>query len=305
MSETNTLERIDHGAAEMVPGSVDVLLSKALELSVPIETMERLLALRKELKAERARDQFFEAMAMFQGVKPRIPKRWIVKNTNGTVRYRYAKIDDITQAIDRPLAECGLSYSFETEWITEGQKQYEITHCIIKHLAGHAERSSCKIPIDFSNAMNAAQSYATAGSYGRRYSLCNALGITPDEDDDAETTNGGGTTDEGQPKSTIRPPQKAAASATDHDEVLSNVLIEGYNVSKDGKPAGIKVSGEWFNYFDTKLDEPAKAFKTGKVPADIYLKINGKFKNVVRIETHKEESPGSAPSSENGQQTLA
>ena len=42
------------------------LLAQAIDKGMPVESMERLLAMRREMKAEYARDQYFKALAGFQ-----------------------------------------------------------------------------------------------------------------------------------------------------------------------------------------------------------------------------------------------
>ena len=54
------------------------------------------------------------------------------------------------------------------------------------HILGHSESSDFEVPIDTEGYMTAPQKYASALTFAKRYSLCNALGIsTGDEDTDA------------------------------------------------------------------------------------------------------------------------
>ena len=43
----------------------EALIAKAIEKNVPVETMERLLVMRRELRAERAKEAFDKAMSAF------------------------------------------------------------------------------------------------------------------------------------------------------------------------------------------------------------------------------------------------
>ena len=58
----------------------------------------------------------------------------------------------------------------------------------LKHNAGHFETSSVAVPVDSRNPMmNEQQRFGGAITFGKRYALCNALGImTGDEDKDGE-----------------------------------------------------------------------------------------------------------------------
>ena len=53
----------------------EMLIAKAIDKNVPVETMERLLAMRRELKAEWAKAEFDKAMSVFQSDCPIIKKR--------------------------------------------------------------------------------------------------------------------------------------------------------------------------------------------------------------------------------------
>ena len=58
----------------------------------------------------------------------------------------------------------------------------EVT-CKITHSLGHSETSTFEIPIDNGDYMTAPQKYASAQTFAKRYTLCNALGISTSEED--------------------------------------------------------------------------------------------------------------------------
>src|SRR3954470_10422840 len=60
-------------------GSVDNFISQAIAANAPIETLERLFALHKDVKAEQAREAFTQALANFQGDCPIIAAHSTVK----------------------------------------------------------------------------------------------------------------------------------------------------------------------------------------------------------------------------------
>jgi hypothetical protein len=170
-----------------VPAVVDpeTLLAKAIEHNVSIDALERLLALRERLAAERARTEFFTALASFQGECPIIPKRdsaTIVAKSGARYTYRYASLDDIVRVTAPLLAARGLATRVETA-IDAGQL---CATCVVHHVGGHSEASTFRVPIATGDRMNPAQQVASASTYAKRYAYCNALGIlTGDEDDDA------------------------------------------------------------------------------------------------------------------------
>lgn len=170
--------------------SVEAIISQAVSGNASVETLERLFALRKEVKAEAAKEEFVQALAKFQEECPVIEKKKAVLNRDGnTVRYKFAPIDSIVEQIKRALAKNGLSY----RWTVESTDKGITATCIITHKLGHSESSSFTIPVEeakMSKAgfelMSAPQRHASALTFAKRYSLCNALGIaTGDEDDDA------------------------------------------------------------------------------------------------------------------------
>jgi hypothetical protein len=77
--------------------SIEALIAKAIDKNVPVETMERLLAMRRELRAEWAKEEFDKAMAAFQAECPIIDKS--SKVSFGTTRYSYAALDEIVKEV--------------------------------------------------------------------------------------------------------------------------------------------------------------------------------------------------------------
>lgn len=165
--------------------TVDNLLSQAVAQGLPIEQMERLLAMREKMLAERARAAFIQAMAQFQADCPVIEKTKVVLNKDGkTQRYRYAPMDSIVKQIQGPLGKAQLSYRFEVEQKPEVKEIKVICH--LTHVLGHTESSYFSVPIGSSEFMTSPQAFASALTFAKRYSLLNLLGIsTGDEDTDA------------------------------------------------------------------------------------------------------------------------
>jgi len=170
---------------ELAPITVnaEALISQAIEKELPIDTMERLLAMRRELKVEAAREEFFSALSVFQSACPEIPKTKTVMNKDRkTVRYKYAPLDTILATAKMPLKENGFSYTVKTE-----QDSDSVTAiCRLHHIAGHTEETQLTVPIDKDAYMSAPQQIAAALTYAKRYAFCDATGImTADEDSDA------------------------------------------------------------------------------------------------------------------------
>jgi ERF superfamily len=163
--------------------SVDTFISQALAANAPVETLERLFALHKDVQAENARQAFTRALADFQNDCPIIKKTKKVMNKDGrTVRYVYAPIDAIVEQIKKPLAVNGFSYTFTVQ----NDESMITATAKVTHKLGWSETSTFSIPVDKEGYMTAPQKIASALTFAKRYALCNALGIsTGDEDTDA------------------------------------------------------------------------------------------------------------------------
>jgi hypothetical protein len=162
--------------------AVETFITQAIANNVPVETLEKIFALREKVKAEQARAAFLESLSVFQGECPVIKKDKKVLNKDGTLRYMFAPLDSIVDQIKGPLAESNLSYRWETKQENGNVRAI----CIVTHILGHSESSDFDVPVDTEGYMTKPQKFASALTFAKRYSLCNALGIsTGDEDTDA------------------------------------------------------------------------------------------------------------------------
>lgn len=178
------------------------LIAKAIDKNLPVEALERLLAMRERLKAECAREAFHAALSEFQASCPVIPKDCTAKvvSDKGTYTYHYADLATIGRTIGPLLKGCRLSFRFDTEF--QDNPPALIVRAIISHAEGHSEVSEFRSPIDGKARMNVIQQSGSALTYGKRYALCNALGILTGEDDN----DGRG---QRPPADKPRPPQTA------------------------------------------------------------------------------------------------
>jgi hypothetical protein len=163
--------------------SIETFISQAISSNVPIETLEKLLAMRKEFILEQSKTAFIEALSNFQKNCPNIEKTKVVKNKDGqSVRYKYAPLDEIVSKVKDVLANNGLSYT----WEVKNEPDFITVIAIITHNKGYSQNSEFKVPVDKNDYMTSPQRYASALTFAKRYSLCNALGIaTTEEDTDA------------------------------------------------------------------------------------------------------------------------
>ncbi len=182
MSE-NALQKI-----EPMPSSpsVEGMITLAIEKGASVDTLERLMAIRREVRAEQAKEAYDRALASFQAECPTIRKTAKVMNKDGrSVRYQYAPLDAIISQVKEILQRHGFSYTVNAQAMPGNVK----ATCKLTHAYGHSETSEFEVPIDKDAYMNPAQQVASALTFAKRYAFCNAAGImTGDADDDSQAS---------------------------------------------------------------------------------------------------------------------
>lgn len=156
------------------------MLDRAVASGAPIETLERLIALKERWDAHEARKAFDDAVANAKAnIKP------VVRSTPGHNSKRYADFATIARAVDPVLSQFGLSYRFRSE---AGEK-INVT-CILSHKLGHSEETTLSGPPDKTGNKNDIQAIGSTLTYLQRYSLVQALGLAASNDDDAKAATG-------------------------------------------------------------------------------------------------------------------
>lgn len=177
-----TLAKPEPQTTEVANVAVDQLISKAIDKGLPVETMEKLLAMFERVNAIRAKAQFTQAMADFQHDCPIIEKRKVVKDNKGNVRYKYATLDSIVDQTREIIGKHGLSYTIKT---TNDGSNLTAT-CKVTHIGGHSEESSFSVPIGNEQYMTDVQKFGARATFAKRYAFCDTFGImTGDADTDA------------------------------------------------------------------------------------------------------------------------
>lgn len=164
--------------------SVSEFISQAIAQNLPVETMERLFALRERVKAESAREAFIAAMAKFQSECPVIVKTKEVFTKGGSRAYAYAPIESVVAQVKDALMSNGFSYSTNMEMLETGVK----VQVKVQHVLGHSETTEMTVPLGTqTGVMSASQVVAAASTFAKRYAFLNAFGIlTGDEDNDGQ-----------------------------------------------------------------------------------------------------------------------
>lgn len=162
------------------------LLHAAVEKKIPVETMERLVALHERMSDRAAASEFAAALVRFQRACPiiaRTSRADIVTGGGAKFHYKYAELDEIVRTIRDLLHECGLSYSWDSNMSSDNVLTCT---CTLQHVNGHRAQASFTAPAESRAGMSAAQKVAAALTFARRYSLIQVLGLTTcDPDTDA------------------------------------------------------------------------------------------------------------------------
>ncbi|HEX6926797.1 MAG TPA: ERF family protein [Longimicrobiaceae bacterium] len=173
----------DEGGGE--PGSVLALIKFGIERDMSVEALERLVALQERITDRNARTAFVEALAAFRQDCPPIAKTR--ENTqfsvtrNGTRRAgTYAPLEEIDRVARPVAAKHGLTWT----WDTRVDDKLMHVSCRVMHVMGHSETTNVSMPFESKAGSSPQQKYGAAQTYGMRYSLIAALGITTADDDE-------------------------------------------------------------------------------------------------------------------------
>ncbi len=227
----STNELTIHGAPVAItesPDDVSGLVRLAIEQKVPVEVLERLVALQERVTAQNAEKAMAEALAAFQAACPSIGRTKTAemkKDGRKLYEYQFAPLDEIARVIRPHLANAGLSYTHDGE-VTD--RTVRVT-CTLQHAEGATRTATFTGPIDTSGGKNPIQQVASARSYGRRYTLIDVLGLTTGDDDD------------GQSAGSKEPETLSEAAAADMEALADEV---GINKPKFLKWLGVESFGE-------------------------------------------------------------
>lgn len=158
-------------------GLMGALLSAAP--GTDTDKLDALAGIYERMEKGRAKQAFARAMAEMQPKLPAVGKGGQNKHLNSN----YARLEDIQAAVRPLLSEHGFSY----RWICEtGEHEINVT-CIVTHREGHSESDSLPLPVIDQKGTNRLQQHGVTVSYGKRYTLCNVLGVQlGGEDTDGE-----------------------------------------------------------------------------------------------------------------------
>ena len=156
--------------------TTDQMAFQLIKSGADFQSVREMVALSKELAAEKARNAFNEAVA---AAKAEIPV--VTKNAKGHNGKTYANFAAYAAVVDPVIAKHGLRYRFRTD-----QTDRITVTCVLSHKGGHSEENSLAGPADNSGSKNAIQAIGSTLTYLQRYTLIQALGLAASDDDDGQ-----------------------------------------------------------------------------------------------------------------------
>lgn len=155
--------------------------------SVDVAKLEKIIELQERLIANEAKAAFDSAFARMQADLPEIDEKGAILNKDGSIRSRFARLEDIQKATRPTMKQYGFAIRHRTEWPADKPNIIRIVG-ILSHELGHSEESVFEAPADKSDYRTDIQSQGSTVSYGRRYTTLDLLNIiTKGVDNDGAT----------------------------------------------------------------------------------------------------------------------
>lgn len=182
MTEVAKMERQEVAPESTVAPMVQMIERIAMDPSVPIDRLEKMLDMKERMDVQEAERAFNAAFASASAEFPSIPM-----NGRGHNSKPYALLKDIISHTRPILSKHGLSLS----WDTEVTDKVKVTACL-RHIAGHSAKTAIVLPLDTSGSKNGVQAVGSSQAYGQRYTGQAILGLSlgDDTDDDGKAAGG-------------------------------------------------------------------------------------------------------------------
>lgn len=141
---------------------------------------------------------------------------------NPHMRYRYATLDSVVDAVREPLGKHGLCHWSEISTV-DGERQCVAVTVNLAHADGGIISTRMEVPLDSEKGLSAVQSAGKAITYMRRYGLMALCGIShADEDDDGASAPKVREPRREEPRAQVHSP--AAPAKKDAQEFVAAVI---------------------------------------------------------------------------------
>jgi hypothetical protein len=191
---SNPLKKVEAAPIDQVAQSEATAIMSMIERAardpaIDIEKLERLFKLQQDAADRRAKTEYLAAFSELQADLPTATRRGTGHNNK-----KYARFEDVVEALREPLAKHGFSLSHR---IDTANNIIRVTG-VLGHKAGHSEQTEITLPPDTSGNKPMTHAIASSISYGKRYVSLTLTGIATDDDDDAKAAVAGPTITEDQ-----------------------------------------------------------------------------------------------------------
>ena len=173
------------------PSALATLLADPDRLrDFPIETVERLFVLDRQIRADAARQEFAEAFNAVQSAMTPVRKLATNSHTHST----YARLEDVGRMLDPLILAHGFSRSLSTTDSPTSGLRFVL---VLRHVGGHEERHHLDAPVDDIGIQGKATKTALHGmassyTYCERHLLLKVFGVQTVSDDDGNAAAGVG-----------------------------------------------------------------------------------------------------------------
>lgn len=140
-----------------------------------MDKLDKMLDMQERILNRNAKQAFTADLAAMQSELPLVGKAG-----EGHNKAKYAKLEDINEAIRPTLQKYGFAVTFR---VKQTDKLLTVI-AILSHRLGHSEDTDLMLPLDTSGSKNAVQAVGSTISYGKRYALCALLNISTGDDTD-------------------------------------------------------------------------------------------------------------------------
>lgn len=168
-------EALAKRGAALAPDLAAMFERVLTDASVDVSKLEALIGLNERVMDRAAKAAFDDAFSRMWPKLPEIAERGTIRNKDGSTKSRYAKYEDIQEAVRPVLAKFGFAMRHRTEFPENKGNVIRIVGILSGH--GHTEESVFEAPPDKNDYRTAIQDQGSTVSYGKRYTTCDLLNI--------------------------------------------------------------------------------------------------------------------------------
>lgn len=172
----NEIEKIQPPVAANESQAVLSMIERVvLNPEADMDKLDKMLDMQERILNRSAKQAFTADLAAMQTELP-----LVAKNGKGHNSAKYAKLEDINEAIRPALQKYGFAVTFR---IRQSEKFMTVT-ALLSHKMGHSEETELLLPLDHSGSKNGVQAVGSTVSYGKRYTIGALLNISTGDDND-------------------------------------------------------------------------------------------------------------------------